>query len=79
MQAHTRRHCYKWSRGALSQPAGIPPHFSTTSWMDVNKISVLSPVIVCPAPAGDGAEGVRAAAEAPVGGFLTALQVYSRV
>lgn len=62
----------------MSELAGIPPH-STTSWMDVNKIPVLGPVIVCAAPAGDEAEGVRAAAEAPVGGFLTALQVYSRV
>lgn len=47
--------------------------------MDVNKILVLGPVIVCAAPAGDGAEGMRAVAGAPVGGILTALQVYSRV
>lgn len=79
MQAHTRRQCYKKSRGALSEPQGIPPHLGTMSWMDVNKISVLSPVFVCAAPAGDGAEGVRAAEEAPVWGFSTALQVYSRV
>lgn len=48
-QAHTRRrHCYKRRRGALSEPAGIPPHLNTISWMLTRSLSAV--LLLCAQP-----------------------------
>lgn len=49
-QARTRRrrHCYKRRRGALSEPAGIPPHLNTISWMLTRSLCAV--LLLCAQP-----------------------------